>query len=203
MQNDIVAYNPDQVAIFCETYMATNDPAEAAASVGIETNRSQRGTELLKQPEIRATLLEKYNAVNVVYAAERQMVMEEFLNLAKFSVGDFIEWDTAKGITFKDSCELDADQLKRICEVKREVDREGGVTVSLKFFDKLSILDKVAKILGLYVDRHQIETKASTAGIGQLSESQRKMADRFAKDVIDAGTETIDAVDVEVHDADA
>lgn len=192
----VTKYNDTQINAFCEVFVNTNDILAAGKALGIKSNIKERSLRLLDDPDIRQALLYKYNAITQVFSRERELVMNEFLNMTKFNIGDFASWEGTE-LTFKNSAELSEAEMQRICNVSRVVGRDGEVTLKVEFYDKMSVLDKVAKILGLYVDRHKIETVGNEGSFEHLSEEEREMAEAYARDVLAKRTDDDKVIDAE------
>jgi hypothetical protein len=185
--------NINELDNFCAEYIRSNDPSLAAKAIGIVNDCLNRGLALLETVEVRKRLVEKFNAINLVYSRERDMLMNEFINIAQFNIGDFAEWSEDGRLVFKGSDKLDEKQLRRIASVSKHIDKNGNVTLKLDFYDKMAVLDKLAKILGLYIDRHQIEARVNPADYGSVSEEQKKLAAEYSKKFLTATDEGIDA----------
>ena len=104
-------------------------------------------------------------------------VVAELCKVAFANIGDVISWDADSGIVFvKSSDQLDLATLSAIANVKtttqRWTDNEGqehsNIKLEVRLYDKLSALDKLAKIKALY---DEAVTLKAGGGIAELLEA--------------------------------
>jgi hypothetical protein len=72
------------------------------------------------------------------------------------NLADVSDWDLEGDLVFKGSADLTDEQKVAVAEVVQERARDGGRTLKLKLYDKLSAMAHLAKLLNLLVDRQEI-----------------------------------------------
>jgi prenyltransferase beta subunit len=93
------------------------------------------------------------------YEITQDRILEEYASIAFARITDVVDWDN-NSVTIKDSQGLTDRQVAAIQEVSRTESAQGGVT-KVKFADKLSALNTLAKIQGMLVDRKLITLTSS------------------------------------------
>jgi hypothetical protein len=154
-QETILKYAPlpdNEVTLFCEEFLRTNDPCLAAKAIGLAGNK---GTELLKTDQIRKHLVHRYKAIQETYAIECNEVIAYLMGVMRHNPRDFIDW-TNGSVIVKSSALLSDEQARLVAGIKRTVDRHGNECVNIELPSKFQAADKLARIFGLYNESIQI-----------------------------------------------
>ncbi len=178
--------NDKNTLLFCEEYISTGDPKQAVHVIGVPIgNEDVWAEKYLANPKVKAMLAEKMGGIEKLYAAERIRVIDEFINLSKLNIGDYIKWENKK-VTIKSSSDLSTEELGRVSEITQTRDKTGSVTVNIKFYDKDKNLERAAKVLGLYVNRHELSgPDEGPIQLAAIPVEQRLIAEKYAKEVAD------------------
>lgn len=81
-------------------------------------------------------------------------LVQELANIAYANPKDYFQWGP-DGVKVKDSTELTEQQAAVVAEVSQTV-TPGGGTIRVKLSDKQSAIEKLAKHLGMFIDRKEI-----------------------------------------------
>ena len=105
---------------------------------------------MLKDARVRAAIAERVADMGIT--AER--VLAELSAIAFANAGDYFAWGP-QGVALKDSAGLTVPQRAAVAEVAetKPGPRGGAGTVKIKLHDKLAALDRLARHLGLYLDK--------------------------------------------------
>lgn len=122
---------------------------------------AQQATRLLRNAHIQ-DLITKFEA-ELRKKSERTAadVKQELEKLAFAVITDVCDFGP-DGVTIKNSSDLSRDQLAAVSEVV-QYDTAHGRRVSVKLHSKQPALESLVKILGMYVERHQIEVTEEKA----------------------------------------
>jgi phage terminase small subunit len=140
---------------FAEEYLIDLNATQAAIRAGYsEKTAGQIGEQLLKKLEIAEAI-----RVGLAKRSERtqitaDMVLKELATLGLSKMTDFATWNNG-AVVIKNSDDLSDDAAKCVSEVSETKTKDGG-TVKFKLYDKVGALDKVARHLGMYVDRQEL-----------------------------------------------
>jgi phage terminase small subunit len=148
---------------FIEEYLVDANATQAAIRAGYsERTAYSQGQRLLKNVEVRIALEvgRAKMAGRTEVTADR--VREEQARIGFADIRDLMSWSHDR-VTFKPSADLTPAQAAAIASVKSKTTtftREDGTTeqrieLELKLHDKGAALDRLAKILGMYVERTQ------------------------------------------------
>ncbi len=106
------------------------------------------------QDEISRLIVERQRRLDL----EADDVVQELTKIAFGDIGAYMNWD-ASGITLIAKDQLTHDQLSALSEVSEVQTAGGATTFKLKMHDKIRALELLGKHLGMWVDRHKIESE--------------------------------------------
>lgn len=144
----------DRERAFVEQYIVDLNPTEAAVRASIGKTRkssTEVASRLRKKPIVAAAISRLMSERAGVSGAG---VINEIARLAFSKATDFARVVNG-ALIVTDTDELSEDQKAAIAEISETVG-EGGRTVRVKLHDKLTALDKLAKVLSLYKERVEI-----------------------------------------------
>jgi hypothetical protein len=93
------------------------------------------------------------------------------------NLADVSDWDLDGDLVFKGSADLTDEQKVAVAEVVQERARDGGRTLKLKLYDKLSAMAHLAKLLNLLVDRQEIS--GPNGGPVEVTDHRARIMDRL------------------------
>lgn len=151
---------------FCSEYVQSGVAEKAAIAAGYsrKTARAQ-AARLLTNVGVRACVDELQKKAAEVAEIKIDDVMRELTSIAFADIADFVEWDS-DGLRLKPSLQLDELRRRAIIEVKQT-----STGVQIRLADKISALDRIGKVLGMFVDRVE-----HTVGLVELMERGRARA---------------------------
>ena len=157
--------SPREFRFVCE-YLIDLNGTEAAIRAGLGKSRkssTQMASKLKKKANvataIAAALAERGNATG-------SRVVEEIGRVAFARITDITRVEGGC-LIITDTAQLTEDQQAAIAEISETI-TEQGRTIKVKLHDKLSALDKLAKVLALYKDR--LEVSGPRGGPVQLED---------------------------------
>ncbi len=139
----------DRQEMFCREYIIDFNASRAAKAAGYsDRSAGQIGHDNLKKPEIQKYLKQLMQERSGRVGVTADMVVQELKLIAFGDPRKIIKWsgDTAD---IKDSDELNKDEIAMVGGVVHKKGKYGN-TVEIKFNDKISALDKLARHLGIY-----------------------------------------------------
>ena len=147
---------------FCQEFMVDNDAAAAAGRAGSRAKcLKQAAYEIRHRPRVQDRIRQLRAELWDDAKERRRRIVEEYCRIAFANMEDYM-WVTEDGAGVLDLSMLDREQAAAISEVHSEVYTEGrgddaeSVKKSrIKLIDKKGALDSLARIDGLFVDRHQ------------------------------------------------
>lgn len=128
-----------------------------------------KASELLENGKITVRIEAMQAALRKRHEVTVDRVVQELANIAFANAGDYYAWGP-DGVRIKDSAELTAQQRAVVCEVSQTITESGG-TIKVKLSDKQAALDKLAKHLGMFIDRKEI---GGPGAFDQMDEDQLK-----------------------------
>lgn len=136
---------------FVSEYIIDLNATEAGVRAGLGKTRKS-STEIASRLRRKQTVAQ---AISVLIAqnsgATSSRLIEELGKLAFSSITDVVKVKNGQVIV-TDTDDLTPDQRASIAEISETVG-EGGRTIKVKLHDKLSALDKLAKVLSIYKER--------------------------------------------------
>jgi len=151
---------PKQIR-FVEEYLVDLNATQAALRSGYGSNKTSAaslGYQNLRRPAVAAAvakaLAERPGITSV-------RIVDEFAKIAFARAGDYATWGP-DGVTIKASEDLTDDEQAAIAEVVETKTKDGG-TKRIKLHDKVAALEKLARIFGMFTDKHEITGKDGEA----------------------------------------
>lgn len=153
---------------FVEEYLVDLSAKQAAIRAGLgKTPKS--ASEIASRMRRKQSVAVAISALlNERSGATSSRIIEELGKLSFSCITDVVKVKSGQVIV-TDTDELSADQRASIAEISETVG-EGGRTIKVKLHDKLSALDKLAKVLSLYKER---EAPRSVAPSGESVDAIR------------------------------
>lgn len=171
------------VELFCEAFIETGSPARAAAKLGYAGSNKEKGEALLRNPQIRKRLLEKYGKIQETYIIECNEVVSYLMSVLRMNPVDYVQWGNGS-VTVRPSSELTREETALVSGIKRKVERDGTETVEVCLPDKYQAADKLAKIFGLYNEKLQlVGPNNGPIPIQAIPVDMQQLATEFARQV--------------------
>ena len=128
---------------------------QAADRAGYKAkNLAVCASKLLLKPKVQTAIREAMKARSERTQVSQDSVVAELARLAFADMGDYVSWGP-DGVRLKSSDELPAGATIAVVEVSETITKDCG-TVKFKLHDKKGALDSLAKHLGMFVDRQEI-----------------------------------------------
>lgn len=146
----------ERQTLFCEYYVANHfNATKAALLAGYSKDTAyQQGHALLKNPEIREKIQEAIDLAVSNLKVTQERIIREYARIAFGDTREIAEWGWL-GLNLKDSALLTEDQAAMVSKVK-EKRGANGVSVEIEFHDKLNALEKLGKLMNMFVERTDI-----------------------------------------------
>jgi phage terminase small subunit len=113
----------------------------------------QNASKLLADANVAPRVAELQAKVSAIaedrYAVTQERIIAEVARCAFYRADDFFEWGPS-GVVVKDSTKLTPDQIAAVCEASQSITTG---TIKIKLADKLAALDKLARIMGMFVEK--------------------------------------------------
>ena len=151
---------PKQIR-FVEEYLVDLNATQAAIRAGYGTNRDSSaslGYQNLRKPAVAEAVT---RAMAERPGITRARIVDELGRIAFANAEDYFSWGP-NGVTVKDSEGLTQEQRSVVSEVSQTVTEKGG-TIKVKLSDKQAALEKLARVLGMFTDKHEITGKDGEA----------------------------------------
>ncbi len=140
--------------LFAQNYILRGmNVAEALVAAGYSPKNTATAWKFLKDPTVirymQALLQEQQEKLGEIYRADKENIINELVKIAFFDPRRVIriEGGKAKIVDSSNITNIEAAAISEIAETKQ------GIKV--KFNSKVDALDKLAKILGMYVEKHE------------------------------------------------
>jgi len=145
---------PKQIA-FVQEYLVDLNGAAAARRAGYSENRCYEiAYQTLRKPKIAEAIAK---ALAERPGVTRTRIVDELANIAFANAGDYFTWGP-HGVSVKPSEDLTEAQRSVIAEASQTVTEAGG-TIRIKLSDKQAALEKLARTLGMFTDKHEVSGK--------------------------------------------
>src|SRR5687768_2051510 len=145
----------------CQWTKVTSDLAASVA-----------GSNLVAIDEVQQMIQDAIDKKRRNIGVSKDAVVFELGRIAFSDIRNYIEWDK-HGVRFKDSAILDEDMSRAIetFEVTEFKRPDGIKTCKIKFklYSKSAALDSLAKHLGLYTERHEVNVSYGTINVPALA----------------------------------
>jgi phage terminase small subunit len=139
---------------FCEYYAAGYSGVKAAITAGYGRSGARaRASELLRNVTVQAYLSELRNGTKEALGLESKNIARGFMDIAYTGIDDVCTWD---GKNFKllpmEEWPIEAKTGVKKAKVNTRKDQDGSTvtTYEIELESKISALDSLAKMLGLY-----------------------------------------------------
>jgi len=147
---------------FAQNYILRGmNSAEAYVAAGYSPRSTAAPTRLLHDPMVigymQRLLQEQQEKLSEVYRADKENIIRELVKIAFFDPRKVVRVENGKA-RIASSDEITNIEAAAIAGIK-----EGKHGIEVKFHDKLEAIDKLAKIFGLYVEKHEISGKDGQA----------------------------------------
>ena len=160
--------------LFVKYYLAAGDTYQNATQSAIAAGYSKKtaysaGARLLKNVDVRAEIDLFVTKVCDKLEITTEKVMREYAKLAFVNVKDLYD---EQG-NMKDIHELDSDVAAAVSQVEINL-TEACALKKVKLHDKKGSLDSISKIMGMFIDRVEIDDKSGRAeGLQKARERAR------------------------------
>lgn len=153
---------------FVEEYLVDLNGTQAAIRAGYSSRGADvAAVRLLGNARVSTAIQARRVKLSQKLEITQERVLQELARIAFADMRDLFVWDAEKA-AFVPSKDLTEDQAAAISGVEAETvrtTREDGtvettVKLKLKTYDKKGALDSIAKHLGMFVERHQLEGAA-------------------------------------------
>jgi len=138
----------DSHRVLVEEYLVDLNVAKAAERAGYTREAAYRA---LRRADVA-------HAIDLALAERpgitRARIIEELARIAFANMGDYVEVSGGH-VVVADHKELTAEQLSVISEIGETVTEHGG-SIRVKLHDKLGALEKLGKVLRMFVERQEI-----------------------------------------------
>lgn len=146
----------DKERVFVEEYLIDLNARQAGIRCGYSPDSaSNSARKMLDKPSVA-------NAIDKALAERpgitRARIVDELSKIAFANAGTYFKWGP-DGVAIVDSEGLDDSEravISEVTETRAESDSRTTVTTKIKLHDKLGALEKLGKVLGMYVDRQEI-----------------------------------------------
>ena len=175
---------------FCAEYLKDFNATDAYVRAGYKSSRSSArtlGSNLLANVNIQAYLCRLRKDAGDRTGITLERTLQEVAYVAYSRISDSMEFSD-RGVTIKDSKELDDEVLAAIAEVKRsETENEASVTVtkSVKLHNKISALNWLGQFFGIGTDFNQARASLRKYGIALIEDPSQEVGWRLEKHVSD------------------
>jgi phage terminase small subunit len=146
----------DKERVFVEEYLIDLNGRQAGIRCGYQPgNASNEARRMLDKPAVAAAI---DKALAERPGISRTRIIDELAKVAFANMGDYAKWHK-DGVDLIDSEDLEPEQRTAVAEVKQtrtETERSTTVTVNFKLHDKIGALEKLGKVLRMFVDRQEI-----------------------------------------------
>jgi phage terminase small subunit len=137
---------------FVREYIVDFNATQAAARAGYSAKTAyERGSDLLKKPEIQKAVAAEIEARSDRTGITQDWVVQRLAELASADIADYMEWDD-KSATFKPKEDLPPGATKSILSIKSSKNVDGSSRLEMKMTDKLKALEMLARHTGAFND---------------------------------------------------
>lgn len=157
---------------FCVEYVVDHNGTRAAIRAGYsENSAAQQATRLLRNAQIVARVAELEDAVAKRAEVNADRILAGFADIAFVDIGDIVCWDEEGHVFLTPSRELSRSQrnaVKKVTHVRRTIPQKNAEpiveeTTALELESRKAALDSLAKILGMFKERVDINLVHSLA----------------------------------------
>lgn len=176
-------------ARFVEEYLCDLNATQAAIRAGYSKRTATAiGAENLRKPHVAAAIAERQGERAQRTEITQDRVLQELARIAFADIRSLFTWDEERAC-YVPSVNLTDDEAAVVSAVKARTAHfttEAGVTetrieLELKTYDKLGALEKIAKHLGMFVERveHSGRVEVRTVRLPAIEGDPAKWSERF------------------------
>ncbi len=135
---------------FCQEYLTDFIAKRAAIRAGYgERNAQRTGSRLLADPECKRAIRGLLDEQTSQWQATRERIVQELMAIAFANMKEFAYWGH-DAITFIPSEEITDAKAAAITEIRKTIDKNGTVRMSLKLGNKLEALKMLGQHIGMF-----------------------------------------------------
>lgn len=158
----VAKLTPKQAA-FVREYLVDLSATAAAKRAGYSERTARSiGQRLLTNVDIQAALRDALTKRSKRTEITADRVLQELARIGFADIRDLFQWDEERAV-YVPSRALTDEQAAAVSEVQAETThttlpdgvKDTTIKLKLKTYDKLSALEKIAKHLGMFVERHE------------------------------------------------
>jgi len=191
--------------VFAQEFVKSLDVGEAALASGASPyNAGLRGSALKGEPRVKLRILELMDERAIRTGITADKVLHELALIGFANVKDFMTWEDGNWTLKTKSADDIPDE---VAAAIKEVWQDEAGKVRVKLYDKLQALDKIARHLGMFTQRVEIEARITgrvdvANGLDRLTTDEllnlRGLAEKMA---LPERSEVIDGDTVETEEA--
>jgi phage terminase small subunit len=146
---------------FCDQYLVDLDAPRAVVAAGYKVKHPKdAATRLLHDPGVQAYIATRERRLSERLGVSAERVVSEYARIAFADLRSVATWGP-DGAVVNDSAALSSDDAAAVAEVTNSP----ATGIKVKMHDKLAALAALAKHLGLFVDRSEVDVKLSLAAL--------------------------------------
>lgn len=154
-----------QKELFCEEYVVDFNATQAAVRAGYsELSAHTIGWELLQKPDIKLRIQTLLDLTTERTRVTRDKIIRELARIAFSNPSEVVDFGF-NGVELKESLFLDRDSMASIREVT-EKRTSTGLSVSIKFHDKIKALELLGKHMNMFIDKLDVRAVVSNVEPG-------------------------------------
>jgi phage terminase small subunit len=163
----------EKQAKFCREYLIDLNACQAAIRAGYSAKTARQiGCRLLTQVNVEAEIRQLRAQACEKSGVTHAKVLKELARIAFSDARNVMSWGP-DGVKLLPSDSLSNDVAATVSEASETISKDGG-SIKLKLHDKLAALDKIARHLGMYVDKTEITGKGGAELIIEVTHIGRK-----------------------------
>jgi phage terminase small subunit len=165
----------DKERLFVEGYLQTLNKRQAAEYAGYSDASAKRyAHEIFRRAHVREAI---EHLLRTRSGVTKTWLVDKLVSIIDTDLADVSDWDLDGDLVFKGSADLTPEQKVAVAEVVQERSKDGGKTLKLKLYDKLSAMAHLAKLLNLLVDRQEIS--GPNGGPVEVTDHRARIMDRL------------------------
>lgn len=156
---------------FVAAYIEDPHATRAAMAAGCpKTGARTQGSRFLRHPDVRAAIDAHFAKI----AMGSDEILAELAHVARGNMANYASWGPS-GVSIRKSDDLTDDLTAAVAELS-EKDTEFGKELKFKLHGKVDALNSLARIKGLFIERHEHEHKVSFADLVDAAAARTKGA---------------------------
>lgn len=161
---------------FVENFLLHFNATQAAIDAKYSVNGARQiAFKLLTRADIQEAIAERQQELAAGLEVTPESIAAELSLLGFADMRTYVEWGPG-GVTLKESVNLPQGASRAVLEVSETITKDGH-TIRFKLADKKGALDSLAKHLGMFVERKQIDLNVQwefVIGEGYVDETPEK-----------------------------